>query len=233
MVESADSKATMEAISGRGLVKHFKIKNYKPPEIQKPGDELFPLMDKKGSIIGSVSRTEAHSKAEKIHAGVGILIVDRSLQEIYLPMRGPKKDKDPNCLDFSTGEHSTILDQETGQLETWNQTAKRGITEETGLNDNEFNLVRIPGHRLDEDDPTQTEWQTFFIVELERRRFNANQEEIAQGGSWFKIRDLLEIVDGRFSENNKLKDYTIRPMLLSVLGKDEVRKAIEKLITSL
>lgn len=218
----------IERIRGAGIGKsaQYRILGYEEPESH---EESFPEMDKEGHVIGTVQRSEAHSNPERIHAGVGILIIDPEEQQIYLPKRSTSKDKDPNCLDYSTGEHLSIR---AGQLETWSQAAKRGLEEEMGLSPSDYALERIPGHIFDQNDPTQTERRTLYLAKISiDRELIPNLEEIdTSEGGWFPISDLLEVIDNNQSESNKLKGHQIRPMLINDLRRPEIRKALEKLL---
>jgi len=225
-----NEESTVERISGIGKQARFKIKEYKPP---KEEGEIFPNMDEKGKIIGAVSRSEAHKGPEKkIHGGVRILVIDPQTKEIYLPKRSAEKDKDPNCLDYGAGEHSTV-NRETGELETWTQTGERGLEEEIGLKPKDYRLTRIPGHILDETDPTQREWSTFYIAKVSKDQplFPDKKEIDPSKGGWFKIADLLEIADGKPSKENPLVAHQIRPMLLNDLKINRIRKVLEEIIS--
>lgn len=225
MTES--EKETIER-TGKGRESRIKIKGYQSP--RKEG-EVFPEFNKNGRLIGTVSRTEAHISPERIHGGVRIFVVDPEAAEIYLPKRSETKDKDPGFLDYGGGEHSTV-NRETGELETWSQTAKRGLEEEIGLKSGEYQLTRIQGHELDENDPTQTEWCTFYTAQVSKdQSLFPDQKEINPSkGGWFKISDLLEVVDGEPSEANPLRAHQIRPMLLNDLKIDRIRKALKGVI---
>ena len=233
--------------SEKGKIQHIKdpegrligvkIRDYKKPT--EPG-EVFPEFDvkttKKGtrtaSIKGAVLREEAHENAKRIHGGVRIFLIDKGTRsKIYLPKRAKTKDKDPNCLDYGGGEHSTV-DRETGVLETWEQTAIRGLVEELGLRPGDYDLIRIPGHELDTSDPTQTEWGTFYIATVPKDHplFPNKQEIDPSEGGWFEIGHLLEKVDDKVSEDNPLKDHEIRSMLLTDLRRPRVREAFEKFL---
>lgn len=221
--------------SGHRKRTEISIRNYRKPSHKQPGakeDEVFAKMNKGGDIIGTTTRSEAHSGKEKpIHGGVGILVVDSKTGEIYMPQRSLTKDTDPGCLDFSAGEHHAVND-ETGETETWTQTARRGLDEELTMSPHQYKLSRVAGHRLLESS-VQKEWGTFYIATItDKSVVRPNDEEIdPEKGMWVKIIDLLEIVDNNPSENNPLNDQKIRPMLLDDLKEHHpFRKSLEKLI---
>lgn len=226
---------TIERVSGHGANTEFRVINHQGIDSE---EEFVPQMNAQGKILGSVLKSEAHKHPEIIHAGVGIFVIDPEVGEIFLPKRASTKSKDPNCLDFSTGEHVKILDNQTGKAETWEQAAHRGIKEELkqrGAENEEitnYTLERIPGHILDTNDPKETERRTFYVVQLSKKRglFADDKESDPLGGGWFSISDLLEIADGTAGKANPLQNQQIRPMLLNDLKRPEVRKSLEKFL---
>lgn len=235
---------------GHGKSTILKIKNFTD---DGSGEELFPKMDERGKIIGVVSRSDAHRDNRNIHAGVGVFILDKNRDRIFLPKRSQKKDADKGCLDFSTGEHLTIdppdpkdptrVKSKIGQLELWRQAAQRGLREEiknykdgveVSLEPSDYTLIRlIPGQILDRT-PKQTELRSFYVAILfEDLSLTPNPEEFdINGGGWFKISDLFEMVDGCPKANNPLLQDSagIRPMLLSDLKRPEVRRALQNIL---
>lgn len=191
-------------------------------------DEKFPELDESGKIIGVITRKEAHESAVLIHGAVRILVVNDN-GEVFLSKRSVKKDKHPNCLDYGAGGHPAVNPQ-TGRLEEgWRRAAIRELKEELGVRPDQYELTRIPGHFLDDNDPTQTERVTFYIARVSRNtKFFLNTEEIDLIGSgWFKISDLLEFVDGRPSNSNPLVNQKFNPMLLIDLKRPQVRRLLE------
>lgn len=205
----------------------FRIKNLPASENT---EEIFPELDRAGRIIGTVLRKEAHSNKEKIHGGIRILIIDPDEGEVYLPQRSLKKDRYPGYLDYGVGGHVS-LGKQTGKLEGWNQTAIREIKEELGLTPDQYKLIRLPGHLLDEEgDPTQTEIATFYVVEVSKdTKLSQDPEEIDPSGSgWFKITNLLEVADRNTPFNNPLVDRRIHPMLLTDLKRPKIREILKR-----
>ncbi|MFZ5366055.1 MAG: NUDIX domain-containing protein [Patescibacteria group bacterium] len=193
-------------------------------------EEILPELDRAGRIIGTVSRKEAHSNKEKIHGGVRALVIDPNKGEIYLPQRSFKKDRYSDYLDHGGGGHVS-LEKQTGKLEGWKQTMVREIREEIGLTPDQYKLIRIPGHLLDEEgDPAQTEMATFYVVEVSKEtELSPNPEEInTEGSGWFKITSLLEVVDGKTSLNNPLAGKKIHPMLLTDLKRPKIREILKR-----
>lgn len=88
-------------------------------------EELFPLVDEGGALIGSVRRSVAHGDPSQIHPVVHCLVTnDRG--ELLLQLRGPHKDVQPGKWDTSVGGH-VVLGESVEQA-LW-----RELREEVGL----------------------------------------------------------------------------------------------------
>ncbi len=57
-------------------------------------DELFPVVDENGDVIGSATRGECHSGSMKLHPVVHLHVIDRH-GRILLQRRSPDKDIQP------------------------------------------------------------------------------------------------------------------------------------------
>ncbi len=189
--------------------------------------EIFPEMDSRGSIVSAVSREIAHKNKERIHPAVRILVLDPNTGRTLLQFRG-NKDLDPHCWDYSGGGHPTVLN--TDKPETYKQAAIRELEEEIRLKPNTYQLKRIPGHELDEDEPTQSEWITWFIAEIPENEMSLRETKTVEVEKVMlvSLKHLLEMADGNPSNDNPLKSEEIRPMLLRDLKRPRMRAAVEK-----
>lgn len=88
-------------------------------------DEIFPLVDDQGAIIGQATRRECHSGSKLLHPVIHLHIFN-SKGELFLQKRSVNKDIQPNKWDSSVGGHINI--DETPIL-----AAKREAEEEIGL----------------------------------------------------------------------------------------------------
>ncbi len=87
--------------------------------------ELFYWVDEQDTILGSISRGEAHYLYRNIHRSVGIIIINTD-QEILLQKRSLKKDKNPGVWSISVGGHVTFGS-------TYSETAPKELKEELGI----------------------------------------------------------------------------------------------------
>ena len=67
-------------------------------------DELFPLVDEAGNIIGSATRTECHSGSMLLHPVVHLHVVAPD-GSIFLQKRSMNKDIQPGKWDTAVGGH--------------------------------------------------------------------------------------------------------------------------------
>ncbi len=67
-------------------------------------EEIFPIVDKEGNVIGSATRGECHSGTKLLHPVVHLHVFN-SKGELYLQKRPFWKDVQPNKWDTSVGGH--------------------------------------------------------------------------------------------------------------------------------
>lgn len=90
-------------------------------------EEIFPIVDETGNVLGSMKRSEAHSGTKKLHPVVHLHVFN-SKGELYLQKRPIWKDIQPNKWDTATGGHVDFGED----IET---ALKRETREELGLSD--------------------------------------------------------------------------------------------------
>lgn len=67
-------------------------------------DEIFPIVNDKGGVIGKATRTYCHSGAKPLHPVVHLHILNRN-GELYLQKRAANKDIQPGKWDTAVGGH--------------------------------------------------------------------------------------------------------------------------------
>ncbi len=67
-------------------------------------DEIFPLVDDEGNVVGSATRGECHSGSKLLHPVVHLQLFN-SRGELYLQRRPAWKDIQPNKWDTAVGGH--------------------------------------------------------------------------------------------------------------------------------
>ena len=90
-------------------------------------NELFPLVDEQGNILGAITRGEAHGGSKKLHPVVHLHLFN-SRGELYLQKRPEWKDIQPGRWDTATGGHINLG-------ESVEQALKREVAEELGIRD--------------------------------------------------------------------------------------------------
>ena len=90
-------------------------------------DEMFPLVDEQGNIIGAISRGEAHDGSKKLHPVVHLHVFN-SNGDLYLQKRPAWKDIQPSKWDTACGGHIDLGEDVKTAL-------KREVREELGITD--------------------------------------------------------------------------------------------------
>ncbi|WP_321333457.1 NUDIX domain-containing protein [uncultured Bacteroides sp.] len=71
---------------------------------QDNNQELFPIVDEEGNVIGSATRSECHSGSKLLHPVIHLHVFN-SKGELYLQKRPAWKDVQPAKWDTSVGGH--------------------------------------------------------------------------------------------------------------------------------
>lgn len=67
-------------------------------------EEIFPLVDEEGEVIGSATRSECHNGSKLLHPVIHLHIFN-SKGELFLQKRSAIKDVEPNKWDSAVGGH--------------------------------------------------------------------------------------------------------------------------------
>lgn len=92
-------------------------------------EEIFPIVDVDGKVIGKASRTECHSGSFLLHPVVHLHVFN-SAGELYLQKRAMTKKIQPGMWDTSVGGH-------VDYGETIEEALSREVREELGMTDYE------------------------------------------------------------------------------------------------
>ena len=88
-------------------------------------DELFPVVDSSGNVIGSASRKECHSGTFLLHPVIHLHVFDE-FGKLFLQHRSLSKDIQPGKWDTATGGH-------VGYGESISNALMREVSEELGI----------------------------------------------------------------------------------------------------
>lgn len=137
-------------------------------------EEIFPLVDEQGNIVGSATRKECHSGSKLLHPVVHLHILNEEKNALYLQKRSMSKDIQPGKWDTAVGGHIDLGENTYLAL-------LRETREELGLTD--FTPVHIISY--------------VFESEIEKELINTYYTTINPNTTNFVI-DKNEISDGRF-----------------------------------
>ena len=150
--------------------------------------ELFPVVDEGGNILGSVSRGEAHSGSKILHPVVHLHLFN-SRGELYLQRRPDWKDIQPSRWDTATGGHIDLGENVDAAL-------RREVREELGIVD--FTPESL-GHYVFE---SQRERELVFV---HRATYDGpvtpNPDELAGGRFWTRQEIISNIGKCIFTPN--------------------------------
>lgn len=153
-------------------------------------NEIFPLVDEEGNVIGKASRHECHSGSMLLHPVVHLHVMNDK-GELYLQKRSINKDIQPGKWDTSVGGH-------VDYGETIEDALMREAYEELGLKiENPALLFRY----VFQSD-IEKELVNAFIVKCEGEPvFKYDPEEIDDGRFWSQENIEKNIGKGIFTPN--------------------------------
>lgn len=151
-------------------------------------NEMFPVVDEDGNILGSVSRAEAHGGSKILHPVVHLHLFN-SNGDLYLQKRPEWKDIQPGKWDTATGGH-----MELG--ESVAQALRREVGEELGITG--FNPESL-GHYIFE---SAREKELVFVHKATYDGdVHPDSEELAGGRFWSRKEIDKNIGKGIFTPN--------------------------------
>lgn len=139
-------------------------------------DEIFPIVNAHGVVVGSATRGECHGGSMLLHPVVHLHVYDRQ-GRLYLQKRPPWKDIQPDRWDTAVGGHVDFG-------ETVEQALRREAREELGLTDFEPEFIGMYQFESDRERELINAFRTVVAeppvpsAELDGGRF-WSREEIA------------------------------------------------------
>lgn len=162
----------MELIYPPYIAPLFPRPNVDIPEVEiKRGEEIFPVVEPNGLVIGRMSRSYAHSGCMVLHPVIHLHLVNRK-GELYLQKRSMSKDLLPGYWDTAVGGHISYG-------ETVLEALYREASEELGLH--ELNPVPLTAYTF--QNPREKELAVVFAAIGD---FNPvpDQDEVDEGRWW-------------------------------------------------
>lgn len=141
-------------------------------------DEIFPLVNEEGEVIGQATRRECHSGSKLLHPVIHLHIFN-SEGELFLQKRSETKDIQPNKWDSSVGGHIDL--GETPEI-----AATREAREEIGLQS--LTIHYIQKHVIETDVERELTF-CFYAITDEKPQI-----------------DMNEVTDGRFWSINEIEN---------------------------
>lgn len=138
---------------------------------QTVSEEILPLVDKDGKIIGKATRSECHKNKNLLHPVVHVHIFNKK-GELYLQKRPDNKIVQPGKWDTAVGGHVSFG-------ETLEQALKKEVKEETGIE----NLECKNFDRYIWESEIEKELVFVFIADYQHT-IDFKNEEIADGKFW-------------------------------------------------
>lgn len=152
-------------------------------------EELFPLVDEHGNVIGSATRRECHSGSKLLHPVVHLHIFDKN-GNLYLQKRAMTKDIQPGKWDTAVGGHVDYGEDIKTAL-------KREVREELGIID--FKYEKAVSYIFESS--VEKEMVNTFFTRNFSGEITVDPDEIDEGRFW-SIREIKEnLGKGIFTPN--------------------------------
>jgi isopentenyldiphosphate isomerase len=143
-------------------------------------DEIFPLVDESGQVIGSATRRECHNGSKLLHPVVHLHVFDRQGNWL-LQKRSGVKDIQPGRWDTSVGGHVDVG-------ETIEQALRREAREELGIR--EFQPVFVRSYVFESDIERELVY-SYKVVYEESVAFDVSEIDAVRFWTGEEIRESL------------------------------------------
>ncbi|MDE6086660.1 MAG: NUDIX domain-containing protein [Muribaculaceae bacterium] len=159
-------------------------------------DELFPIVDPQGNIIGRATRKECHSGSKLLHPVVHLHVVDKD-GNIFLQLRSHLKDIQPSKWDTAVGGHVDFGENIEIAL-------RRECKEELGITLGDYRY--LTSYIFESE--IEKELINVFSITVNQKEFSLklNPDEIADGRFWSQ-NEIIESKDSGIFTPNFISEY--------------------------
>ena len=155
-------------------------------------NELLPLVDEEGNIIGSATRRECHDGSHKLHPVVHLHVFNTK-GELYLQHRPTWKDIQPDKWDTAVGGHVDLG-------ECVGDALRREVREEIGLTDFE------PEHICTYVFESARDRELVYVFKTTTDETPTPSTELA-GGAFFSAEEIKQRMNTGFFTPNFESEY--------------------------
>lgn len=156
-------------------------------------EELFPIVDELGNVIGSATRKECHARTFLLHPVVHLHVFDEA-GRLFLQKRSESKDVQPGKWDTSVGGHVDFGESVEVAL-------RRETREELGLSIR--NERKLYSYVFQSD--VERELVNTFCCEAELSDITIDPVEISEGRFWTMEEIRKSLGSGCFTPNFELE----------------------------
>lgn len=159
-------------------------------------EEIFPIVDTNGNVIGKATRKECHSGTKLLHPVVHLHIVDKE-GNIFLQLRSHNKDIQPGKWDTAVGGHVDLGENVELAL-------KRECKEELGIELTEYRFI----HSYIFESEIEKELVNVFCLIVDQDKFSPvfNECEI-EDGRFFSHSEIESLTDSGIFTPNFISEY--------------------------
>lgn len=143
--------------------------------------ELFVWVDDQDTVLGSITRDEAHTDKSKIHRAI-LVLVSNSEKALLFQKRTEHKDLYPGFWGLSCGGH-------VSPGESYRLAAVRELQEELGVN-----LYLQPIEKILFQKESESEFIQVYKAETEEIPQNFDVDEISEM-RWVERNDLVDFIE--------------------------------------
>lgn len=173
-------------------------------QIHPRSEEMLPVVDPNGIVIGQASRKFCHSGAKPLHPVVHLHILNRK-GELYIQKRSMKKDLLPGRWDTAVGGH-------VGYGESIREALYREAGEELGFFD--FNPIAIHSYVFESD--IEKELVNIFAV-VGNFELHPDLDEVDEGRFWSFDEIDANLSKSIFTPNFEMEFQMVRRPLEALL----------------